>query len=116
MQTPTKTIECPISKAKIELKEWITGRDREYINEPLYGAVQTRPTMVGGKPDVAFGNIDVKSFVNESAHREIEKFVVSVNGSKEKILDTILNMHEDDTAFVKAEIDKVAKKNGTPKL
>lgn len=114
MQIPTKTIETPIGKHKVEIKEWITGKDREYINEPMYTAVQTKPTVAGGKADVAFGNFDVNKYISESAHREIETFVVSVDGSKEKVLDAVLNMHESDTEFVKAEIGKTAKKNATP--
>lgn len=111
---PTRIIETPVGKHKVEIKEWITGRDREYINEPMYTAVNTKPTVVAGKPDVSFGNFDVNKYLTESSHREIETFVVSVDGKKEKVLDAVLNMHEQDTEFVKAEIDKTSKKNATP--
>lgn len=113
MQAPTKIIETPIGKHKVEIKDWITGKDREFINEPMYSAVNTKPQVIGGKPDVAFGNFDINKFITESGHREIETFVVSIDGKKEKILDAVLGMHEDDTAFIKAEIEKVSKKNVT---
>lgn len=114
MQAPTKTIETPRGKHKVEIKEWITGKDREYINEPMYSAVQTKTSNIGGKPDMQIGNIDIKSFITESGHREITTFVVSVDGVKEKVLEAVLGMHEDDTAFVKEQIEAVSKKKETP--
>ena len=110
MQTPIKTIETPVGKHKVEIKEWITGADREYINEPMYGAVNTKPQVIDGVADMQFGNFDIKGFVTESGHREITSFVVSVDGVKEKVLDLVLNMHESDTDFVKSEIEKISKK------
>ena len=114
MQIPTKEIITPIQKRKVVIKEYITGRDREYINEPMYSAVETTPKIVGGKTNIEFPKVDVQKFITESQHREIEKFVVSVDGKTEKILDEVLDMHENDSAFVTSEINKISKKNVTP--
>jgi hypothetical protein len=121
MQNNTHIIETPFGKHKVEIKDWITGEDREYINEPLYGSVKMKPEIVANKPDMKMGEFDVNKFIKESDHREYEKFVVSVDGLKEiehegaKIpaWQFVLKMHEDDTAFVKADIDSSAKKKGT---
>lgn len=123
MQTPTHTIETPIGKHKVELREWITGRQREYINEPLYSSVKAKPSVQNGKGDMQMGDFDVNNFITQSGHRELETFVVSVDGQKEVDLDgrrlkawefILDGMHEDDAEFVKNEIDKTAKKKGTP--
>jgi hypothetical protein len=113
MQIPTKIIETPVGKHKVEIKEWITGRDREYINEPMYNAVQTKPRVIAGKPDVEFGKFDVQGFITESGHREIEKFVVSIDGNKEKVLEAVLDMHESDYEFIKDAIEAIGKKKET---
>lgn len=114
MTTPTKTVITPIGKHKVEIKEWLTGREREFVNEPMFNAVKPKASMVGGKPDIDMGQFDVKGYMKESAHREIETFVVSVDGVKEKVLDLVLGMHEDDTEFVKTSIEAISKKKDTP--
>lgn len=115
MQAPTREIETPIAKRKVVLKEWITGAQREYINAPLMNAVKTKPkfTPGSGQPDMEFGQLDIEAFLTESAHREISTFVVSVDEKTEDLLNEVLNMHEDDTEFIKEEINKVSKKKGT---
>lgn len=113
MQPQTRTIETPVGKHKVEIREWISGRQREYINEPMYSAVDTSTKVEGGKVNVGFPKVDVRQFITESEHREIETFVVSVDGKAEKVLDLVLDMNEEDTAFVKSEISKIAKKKGT---
>lgn len=123
MQNQNITIETPIGKHKVELRPWITGRQREYINEPLYSSVNMKAQMTGAKPDVQMGNFDVNKYITESSHRELEVFVLSVEGlaelevegKKVKAWEYVLDhMHEDDAAFIKAEIDKTSKKKETP--
>lgn len=125
MNATTKIIETPFGKHKVVIKEWITGRDREYINDPMYKAVETKADLSGGKQAVKVGNIDVGSYINETKHRELEKFVVSIDeknahevegktlSNVEYILDC---MHEDDVDFIKNEIDAVSKKKETPTI
>lgn len=120
MQTiPTKTIETPIGKHKVEIREWITTRMRESINEPLYSSVNVKPEVVGGKPDMKMGSVDVNKFMTESAHRELQAFIVSVEGlaelevegKKVPAWEYVLDfMHEEDGEFIRAEIEKTSKK------
>lgn len=123
MQAPTRTIETPIGKHKVEIKDWITGRQREYINEPLYSSVKAKPQVVQGKPDMQMGEFDVNTFISESGHRELESFVVAVDGQKEMEFDgkqikawefVLDGMHENDGEFIKKEIENTAKKKETP--
>lgn len=124
MQTPTRTIETPIGKHKVEIREWITTRKRQYINEPMYASVEAKPQVVGGQmKDINIGKFDINRFMVESETREIECFVVSVDGETELELDgkkvpafefVLDGMHEKDGEFIREEINKAAKKNETP--
>lgn len=98
-------IETPFGKNKIEVKPWISGGESEYINQPLLDAVSITPsTEMKG---VDFNNIDMGKITTPTNHRLIEKFVVSVDGKKEKVLDLVLALHEDDTEFLYKEIAKI---------
>jgi len=99
--TPTKKITTSKAGAEIEIKDWINGQDAEYIDEALMKGVKITPNMANKSAQVSDFNTAV---INEQAHREIEKFVVSVNGSTENVLKTILELPEDDYNFVKDEI------------
>lgn len=113
--TPKKTIETPFGKQKVEINEWITGKDREYINAPLMKAVDAKPKMQGVKVDFEMGKFDIEMFMTESDHREIEKYVASIDGKTEDIVATVLSMHEDDTQFIKDSIKEISKKKEKPK-
>lgn len=107
MQQTLVTIETPYGKNKIELKPWITGAEAEYINEPLMESLGVTPNVE--KKGADFNNIDMKK-VTVMNHRTIEKFVVSVDGVKEKVVDLVLSLHEEDTDFVYAKITELRKK------
>lgn len=107
METNFITIETPICKAKIELKPWITGAESEYINQPLMESFNVVPNVEDKKADIQ--KLDM-SKINIMNHRLIEKFVVSVDGVKEKVVDKVLALHEDDTDFVYQKIGELRKK------
>ena len=122
LQTPTKEIITPNGQHKVVIKEWITGEDREYINEPMYTSVDVQAQKQPGiGPKTQTASMDVNKYITESDHRELEKFVVSVEGEKEIEFEgkkipawqAILKMHEEDTAFVKKEIAGTQKKKDT---
>ena len=101
MTSPTKKITTPISKRQIELRDWITGEEAEYIDEAIMSAVDV-------KPDIANKTASIGKFrteaINEQIHREIEKFVFSVDGEIKNVLKDILSLPEEDYEFVKNEI------------
>lgn len=101
---PTVEIETPVSHQKILVKEWITGRDREFINEPMLAAIDATPRVLGNKQSIEIGKLDLSKLTQESDHREITTFVVSIDGNSENILDAVLNMNEQDTDFIKSYI------------
>ena len=104
----THKITTPVGNAEVEIKDWITGREAEYIDELSYEAVAVKADFTG-KADI--DSVDIKKILTETNHRKVEKFVVSVNGSTENILDTVLNLHEDDYQFILDSIDEQRKKN-----
>lgn len=113
-ERPTVTVTTPRGKHEVKIKEWLTGREREHVNAPLYESVTPEMGAMEKMDDIKLGKMNVAKFMTESGHREIETYVISVDGKTENILDTILDMHEDDTKFVRGEIAKVAKKKDTP--
>jgi hypothetical protein len=110
MIAPIKTITTPVAKAKIEIKDWITGEEAERIESALLEAVKVTPEKSG---NIKFGEYDT-SAINEQTHREIESFIISVDGVKENILKQALALPNDDYEFIKKEIqDRRKKKEAT---
>jgi hypothetical protein len=101
MTTPTKKIKLNISGSEVELKDWITGADSEYIEEALFAGVEI-------KPDLATRSAKIGSFnpaaLNEQSHREIEKFVVAIDGASENLVAMVKDLPEEDYFQLKAEI------------
>lgn len=116
MQAPTKTITTPKSNVAIELFEWITGRKAEYIQEPILGAVKFSGNAMNGG-EVNISEIDAKGAVTESQHREIESYVAKIGEEtdQKKILELVLDMPDEDTQFVLAQIAEI-KAAGKKKL
>jgi hypothetical protein len=108
MERETKTVETPAQKKAIVLNTYLTGREYEFVQEPLLQAMQIKPG-VNGK-ETQLGALDV-SKVQESSHRLIEKFVVSVDGKTDGILDAVLDMHQEDYQFIITTINDLSKKN-----
>ena len=103
----THKITTPNDKRIVEIKDWITGREAEHIDELMYEAVAVKADMAG-KADI--GNVDLKKMIAETNHRKIQTFVVSVDDVKEDVLNKVLDMHEDDTKFILDGIEDRRKK------
>ena len=106
MNSPTQKITTPLAKAEIELKDWITGAEAEYIEEALMSGVDIKPDLANKTAN--FGKFNVGA-INDQVHREIEKFVVSVNGETKDVLKAITSLPEEDYDFVK---DTISDKRG----
>lgn len=91
---PTITIELPITKSEVILKEWITGREYEETQKPIYDSLQKKEELN----------------MQEFNHSTLLVYVVSVGGSKEMILDTILDLPFDDYNFIIKSINDLKKK------
>lgn len=106
MDRETRVIETPVQKKKVTIYTYITGRELEYIQEPLLQAMNVR----NASKDVEINGLDI-SKVRESTHRLIEKHVVSVDGNKDNVVDQILDMHQQDYQFVVDDLNGAVKKN-----
>ncbi len=113
MESPTFTITTPFGNHAVVLRQWITGRQREVIEEPRMNSMSMTPKTMGKHTSVEMGKVDMVSMITEPQHREIEAFVVSVDGLTDKVLDLVLDMHEEDTKFI---MDEIAKRGPKKKL
>jgi len=101
MNIPTFEVETPYQKNKVVIKEWITGKELEYISEVIYNSMAIKESG---------GEIKDGSFLRKQKERAIECFVVSVNESKDNVVEAVLNMHSDDYNFVNEKIEENPKK------
>ena len=102
----TQEIITPMAKAKVVIRDWITGRDIEYIDKAVYESIDVKTKGV----DPEIDKIRLGDMMHDEVHREIEKFIVSVDGVADKVLDKVLNLPEDDYEFVKKAIAERRKK------
>ena len=99
----TKEVTTPIGEIKIVLKSFITGRESREIKGVYFKGVKFKMEGQAAKSD----DIDMSKVTEDSENKAIEVVVVSVNGSEENKLDTILDMNVKDYDFVKDEVNKV---------
>jgi len=90
----TRVIKTP-SGDSVEIKTYIIGREIETIEDIMYSGVKD--------PDGKFKF----TFLRRQTHKLIEIMVVSINGKKEKILDTILDMKADDYIFITEKLQEI---------
>lgn len=103
----THEITTPNGSQVIEIKDWITGREAEYIDEPMYDSMAVKGDFSG---NAEIDNIDVKKIIAEGNHRLYSTFVVSIDGVKDDILNKVLDMREEDTQFILDHIEEQRKK------
>lgn len=113
MNIPIKTITTPKGNVEVKIKEWITGRDREYIEAGMFSSISAKPRISQQTADMDIDKVNMEKMMTETKHRAIKSYVVSVGAEadKEKILDAVLGLHEFDTAFILEQIDLLSKKN-----
>ena len=117
-----KIIETPTDKHKIEIKTWLSAKDYRALDESMMPPEmevklttediekirkdpslkdKIKPTefMIKGKDAIAI--------TKKEEDTKISVAVVSIDDSKEKILETVLTFKKDDFEFILTEIDKV---------
>lgn len=110
-------IVTPVGQHKVELKAWLTGRERRAIRSVYYqhmklSAAEDLSEKVLEVPSEADAKLNATydidgSTIASAQDAQISNVVISVNGVKEKVLDTVLDMRDEDTQFVLAEVSKI---------
>lgn len=103
---PTIAVKTPIGGKEIVLKEWITGRESEYIEEPIMAGMAMKATVSAGKPAAEIDKFDMGS-VSKSNERKIESVVMSIDGNPDDIVNRIRDMRKGDYDFVMAKIEEI---------
>lgn len=106
MQPTTQKLTTPVAKVEIEIKDWISVSEAEYIDEAAFQSMDIG--LKGNRPEVS--KINVSKLLTEDRHRAIEKFIISVDGQSEKVVETIMGLPEEDGVFIDEEIKKRRKK------
>ena len=101
MEREIKKIKTPVDGHELELKAWLTGREKREISNLFLNSA----TMIGGKVDDLKITSDI---VNKAQDLAFETVVISVDGKTENIIDAILDMKGDDFDFVVIEINKIS--------
>lgn len=109
----TKTIETPIGKNKIELKQWLTARDFRNIQSSgkrddvkiNFNRDELETINQAGKLEMSYGGI--LKIGNASEDAQIENVVISVDGKKEDILKRVLEFRKEDFDFLLKAIGEI---------
>ena len=105
MKRDTKTIKTP-NGYEVEIKTWLTGRERQAINNILLDKSEI-DTKDGGK--IKMSNEVMVRWQNESIKQYVES-IKDVDGKNidGEIIDTLLDLRENDYTFVLEEINKLS--------
>jgi len=106
MNQATKKLKTPLAQAEIEIKDWISVKEAEYIDEAAFSNMDI--ALKGNRPEV--NKINIGQLLTQDRHRAIEKFIVSIDGQTEKVVEKVLELPEEDGAFIDEEIKKRRKK------
>lgn len=98
-----------IDGIEFEVNEWITGREAEYINEPIVQATAVKMVIADGQPVPTLDNFK-NTAITEMIHRAIESVIISVSGKKDNILNDVLDLKRDTYDKVVKIVDDIVKK------
>lgn len=110
MERETIELITPIGGDKVLVKKWLTGGESERLQEIFLDKYESNFNDLDdkGNPKV---NIPLSGkTIIEARHRTIETMILSINGKKENILQTVLDMRTEDYTFINDELNKISKK------
>ncbi len=108
MQRETKTIATP-SGNKVEIYSYLTAREANSVKEELYRTLKLDVSSAGGSDPISTKISG--EFVLEQEKKLLGIIVKSIDGVSENILETLLNMRNDDYQFIVAEVNKIHQGN-----
>lgn len=101
---PTTLFKLKSGNHEVELRDWLTGREKRLIKNALWGGKNMTIKDGKGESDpVPMEDMDA------STDKTIELMVVSIDGSRENILDTVLDMHSNDYDELMDKIEEITK-------
>lgn len=100
----TRKYELPVTKKVVELKPYITGRDSEYIQEPILSSMDM--SFDARAKNVSTGKMDGKA-VQEMQRRELQSYLVALDDNRDNLLDRVLDLPQPDYDFVKERIEDI---------
>lgn len=111
MEREIKIFTTPRGK-KICIKTYLTGREANLVKEEMYKSMKID---VNGENEATtkFDGLS-GSFILEQEKKLIGVLVVSIDGKTENILDSILDLHNDDYQAVVSEVNLIHNSNLTP--
>lgn len=105
MERETKEISTP-SGAKVVVKTYLTGREANAVKEVMYKLM---------KLDISSGEAAAKEITGEfmlnQEYKLLETLIVSIGGSKEGIMENLLDMRNEDYQAVITEVNKIYQGN-----
>ena len=99
MNRETITVVTPVESKEVVLKAWITGREKREITASYLDSASVGTDMKNVK-------ISAET-VQKLQDKTFELIVVSVAGSTDNIVESILDMRSGDYDFIVAELNKV---------
>lgn len=101
---PTTEYKLKSGNHTVVLRDYLTGREKRSIKNALWGGKNMTIKDGKGESDpVPMEDMDA------STDKTIELMVVSIDGSSENILDTVLDMHSNDYDELMDKIEEITK-------
>jgi len=113
IETPTREIETSLVKAKVVIKDWITAREQQQVQAVVFSKMKFDLSQSAQREGANTGmsNIDPAAAV-EMQNKQAEVYVVSINGSTENLMETMMELPDSDFAEITQAINGIdAKKN-----
>ena len=117
MDRPITKLNLPVSKYDLEIVNWITAKEAEYIDEPFFDAAQFGGRIEGNVAKLDIKEIRTRAAYFETIHRSIEIMIIKltvVKGDKtetltdgKKILSLMLDLPESDYELATKKIDEL---------
>lgn len=101
MQRETKTIETPIGKHKVEMYTYLLGREKRALTNVFLNGDFDFDAEENKVKKMDYGLID------KAEDLAFTTVVVSIDDSKEDILNKILDMRNEDMVFVKNAVNEI---------
>ena len=90
----THEIVTPLKGQTLVCLDWINGREKQKIDGAMFRSLDTVGDGISMKPKMN------ETMLASRENAAIEAVVISINGSTENIVDTVLDMHVKDFDLV----------------